>query len=311
MGKRRLKKAPGRPLRNQRRKRQSFVEVLSSANRNAHERANRRGKRRGEKSVWAALAATAAEDEWARLGLSQRMWRWLLALLLVPVCGVTTATLLSQFSNATLHQGFWQTAEFWHFAIGVMVMVGWFWSGLAQNFFLYLYVLGHEATHALFVWACWGKVSGIHVSTKGGYVTTNKTNWVIALSPYFVPIWSILAAVLYSLLKVFAAFSVEWDKMFYAVIGLTWTFHYVWTLWMIPREQPDLKENGMVLSLVVIYLGNVLVLVALLCVAGPGSLWEHLQDFGTEWLRHAVTWSYEGWNWANEVLVRMLKARLA
>ena len=36
-------------------------------------------------------------------------------------------------------------------------MAGWFWSGLLQSFFLYLYVLGHELTHAVFVWICRGK----------------------------------------------------------------------------------------------------------------------------------------------------------
>jgi hypothetical protein len=307
MSKRRLKKSPGRPPHNQRRTRLSFAEVLSSANRHAHERANRRGNRREHKSVRAAIAATAVEEDFYSVGFFKRVWRWLVALLLLPFCGVTTVTLLSQFSNATLNQGFWQTAEFWHFAIGVLVMIGWFWSGLAQTFFLYLYVLGHEATHALFVWACWGKVSGIHVSAQGGYVTTNKTNWVIALSPYFVPIWSILAAVIYGVLKALVDFSLEWDKMFYAVIGLTWTFHYVWTLWMIPREQPDLRENGTMLSLVVIYLGNVLVLVALLCVAGRGSLLDHFKDFGIEWLRHAATWGYAIWEWSHTVLARTLK----
>ena len=63
-----------------------------------------------------------------------------------------------------------------------------------------------------------------------------------------------------------------WDRRFIAVMGVTWTFHMVWTLWMIPRDQPDLKENGTFLSLVVIYLANLLVLVGLLCVAAESPL---------------------------------------
>jgi len=248
----------------------------------------------------AAIATALDEEEdFDGVGWAKRVLRWALGVVLLPFCLVTAWTLGMRFSHAALHQRLWQSAEFWHFAIGVLVMTGWFWSGLMHTFFLRLYVFGHEFTHGMVVTCLGGKVSDFHVSTEGGYITTNKTNWVIALSPYFLPIWSIEAAVLYGLLKVFADFSVEWDKLFYAVIGLTWTFHLVWTLWMLPREQPDLQENGTFLSLVLIGFGNVLVLAALLCVAGSGSLWEHFRDFGMEWLRHTATWGDAGWRWAN------------
>jgi len=278
-----------------------MLEELSATKGPADEWANRRGNRRGQKSIRAAIARSLPEDEdFDAVGWSKRLLRWAVAFVLLPFCLVTAWTLVMQFSHATLHQRFWQSAEFWHFAIGVLVMVGWFWSGLMHSVFLRLYVLGHEFTHGMVVTCLGGKVSGFHVSTEGGYITTNKTNWVIALSPYFVPIWSIEAAVLYGLLKVFADFSVEWDKLFYAVIGLTWAFHLVWTLWMLPREQPDLQENGTFLSLVLICFGNVLVLAGLLCVAGKGSLWEHARGFGMEWLRHAATWGDRVWYWANQ-----------
>src|SRR5690606_403472 len=133
-----------------------------------------------------------------------------------------------------------------------------------QPFFLYLYVLGHELTHALFVVLFRGKVTDFHVSTEGGYITTNKTNLMIALSPYFVPFWSVVAALLFVAARHGFGLSGVWDKFFYAVVGLTWTFHMVWTLWMIPRDQPDLKENGTFLSLVVIFLANLLIVVALM-----------------------------------------------
>ena len=61
----------------------------------------------------------------------------------------------------------------------------------------------------------------------------------------------------------------------------------LWTLWMIPRDQPDLKENGTFLSLVVIYLANVLLLVALLCAAEDAPI-QSAKDFGMDWLRNAI-----------------------
>jgi hypothetical protein len=58
-----------------------------------------------------------------------------------------------------------------------------------------------------------------------------------------------------------------------------------------------LKENGTFLSLVVIYLANLLVLVALLCVAEEAPL-RNTRDFALEWVRHAATWCDLIWRWA-------------
>jgi hypothetical protein len=301
MVKRRSKSPASRALKNQRRPQVSFAEILNSANRRAHEQANRRGGRRALKSVRAVIAASRADEECEPAQWPQRLLRWSLALVLLPLCWVTTWTFLSRFSHATVYQGFWQTTEFWYFAIGALVMIGWFWSGLFQSFFLYLYVLGHELTHAVFVLVYRGKVMDFHVSTEGGYITTNKTNLVIALSPYFFPFWAVISAAFYVALRYFFEFDHVWDRALYAVLGVTWTFHLVWTLWMLPRDQPDLKENGTFLSLVVIYLANILVLVGLLCVAAE-SPWQHTREFAMEWVRHAATWGDVFLRWADQAV---------
>ncbi len=279
------KKSP----KNHRRPPASFAQVLSSANRRAHEQANRRGGKRDRKFVWSVVGAADFDDgvestEWLR-----RIVRWSFALLLLPLCWVTTWTFLTLFSQATVYQDFWRTPEFWYFATGALVMTGWFWSGLLQPFFLYLYVLGHELTHAVFVLLHRGRVTDFHVSADGGYITTNKTNLVIALSPYFVPFWAIVSAVIYAAVRYFGEIPQDWDRLLYGLMGVTWTFHMIWTLWMIPRDQPDLKENGTFLSLVIIYLANLLVLVGLLCLAGHSPL-HSMREFGQEWLRFAATW---------------------
>ena len=114
------------------------------------------------------------------------------------------------------------------------------------------------------------------------------------------PFWAVIAAGLYAVLRLSLDLSAQWELAFYAVMGVTWTFHMVWTLWMIPRDQPDLKENGTFLSLVVIYLANLLVLVGLLCVAEEAPL-RNTREFGMEWLRHAATWSDMALRWAAQM----------
>ena len=55
---------------------------------------------------------------------------------------------------------------------------------------------------------------------------------------------------------------------------------------MIPRDQPDLKENGVFFSLVVIYLANVIVISVLLCLALEDLSWDH-------WANELVnSWEY-------------------
>ncbi|MBC7981416.1 MAG: hypothetical protein H7Y36_12710 [Armatimonadetes bacterium] len=266
-------------------------------NRRAHEETNRRLNRRGCKEVWAAIAIDECNmGEEASSGLLMRISRWMLGMILLPFCWVTTWTFLSRFSQVSIEQGFWLGMEFWYFATGVLVMLGWFWSRLGQSMFLYVYVLGHELTHAAFVKCFRGKVLDIHWSSVGGYVTTDKTNWVIALSPYFIPFWSTMVVIIYVAVSLFLNPTPLINQIFYAAIGASWAFHLAWTLWMIPRDQPDLKDNGTFLSLVLIYFGNLIVLIALLCFAAPSPL-ESFRDFGFSWFGTAITWSDSSLRW--------------
>lgn len=244
------------------------------------------GRRDGLTSIRVAIAETA-DDGIVHLNAGQRLLRLLYALLLLPLCVVATRALFNVSEAAGVEGRFWMdllaTRHFLFFGIGFVLMMGWFFTGLLERLFLYFYVLGHELTHAVFVYACGGKVGGIHVTADGGYVMTNKSNVLIALSPYFVPFWSVVILGISTLLDLF--FHIPYhNESLYFLIGFSWSFHLLWTLWMIPRDQPDLKENGVFFSIVVIYLANVAVISILLCLA-PGSLtWHHwVNEFLDSW----------------------------
>ena len=259
--------------------RPTLRQAFHDANSRAKKRANRRmGRRLGLTSVQATIAGTIDEDI-VHLNMPQRMFRWIIALALLPLCIVTTMALFNVTDAETgAAPTFWRdlirTRHFLFFSIGLVLMFGWFFTGLLKRFFLYLYVLGHELTHALFVYLCGGKVSDISVTADGGYIMTNKSNVMIALSPYFVPFWSVIVLLAFTLLDLFFDIPYHTDAL-YCLIGGSWAFHMLWTLWMIPRDQPDLQENGIFFSLVIIYLVNVILLSVLLCLA-PGNLtWHH------------------------------------
>ncbi|GAA5494576.1 hypothetical protein Rhal01_00738 [Rubritalea halochordaticola] len=260
---------------NRRAMRPSIFEAIQNANSRAHQRANQRAwRRQGLTSVRAAIADT--HDEEYLLSLPQLTLRTLLGFLLLIPSVIST---LALFTITDVYDISQPTANVWSqlisskpflfFAVGTFLMLGWFFSKIASQGFLYLYVLGHELTHALFIYICGGKVSGFKVTTAGGYVMTNKSNILISLSPYFVPFWSVVVLLISLVLRLFWQIPYL-DEALYLLIGTTWTFHLVWTLWMIPRDQPDLKENGTFFSLVVIYLANVLLLATLLCLVPQG-----------------------------------------
>jgi hypothetical protein len=268
---------------------------ISFVKKRSDEKANRRLYSRGQ-PVWAAIAAEDYHEEEGSAGFLTHVVRVLIVCLLLPISWVTTWVFLLRFSHVTLEQGFWHSQQFWYFAVGVVVMLGWFWSRIAQPFFLYCYVFGHELTHAAFVKCFGGRILDMDWGTDGGYVTTDKTNWVIALSPYFVPFWSVIAVIVYVMASLFYEITPLGNQVFYGVIGATWSFHLAWTLWMIPRDQPDLKDNGTGLSLVLIYFGNLVVLIGLLCLASPSPL-ESLRDFGYTWFTTAMTWGDVAFRW--------------
>ena len=204
--------------------------------------------------------------------------RWLkvvVAIFLFPVCVVLTETFFTVFARATMTQRLWAAQEFWFFSLGAVLWLIAF-VGLPRP--VLLYVFGHELTHALWVWLMGGRVSRFRVGRAGGHVVTNRTNFWIALAPYFFPIYSILAIATYGALSIF--YNVQpYGRLLYAIIGVTWAFHLTFTCWMIPKNQTDLHDHGTFFSLVVIYLLNLTLLSVMLILASPHITFA---GFGTD-----------------------------
>jgi hypothetical protein len=81
-----------------------------------------------------------------------------------------------------------------------------------------------------------GRVSRFKVGREGGHILTDKNNFLIALAPYFFPLYSILVLALYGALSLFVNLQ-PYGRLLYAVIGGTWAFHLTFTCWMIPKNQ--------------------------------------------------------------------------
>src|SRR5438067_10949918 len=199
------------------------------------------------------------------LMIPTRWVKFLFAIFLLPVCAILTQTFFTVFARATITQRLWAGQEFWFFSLGAVLWLIAF-IGLPRP--ILLYVFGHELTHALWVWLMGGRVSRFRVGRDGGHVVTNRTNFWIALAPYFFPLYSILAIALYGVLSLFMNVR-PYGQLLYAIIGVTWAFQFTFTCWMILKNQSDLSDHGTFSSLVVIYLMNLVLLTVMLILASP------------------------------------------
>lgn len=122
-----------------------------------------------------------------------------------------------------------------------------------------VYVFGHELTHALWTWLFGGCVKRFKAGAHGGYVITTKSNFLIALAPYFFPVYVALV------LAIFAIGHLIWNFAPYLVfchllIGMAYAFHITLTFHILKTRQSDITSQGYLFSAVVIFLGNVAVL---------------------------------------------------
>ncbi len=220
------------------------------------------------------IADDAEESERPRRRLRDRLWNALAGLSLVPFVWIFTAALFNTFSKANLRHGrvpFWKSHEFVMFGLGAVLWLLWtcvcflFWKRPRP---VRAYVFGHEVMHGLMARVFGGRIKEFHVSADGGYIVTNKYNFLIALAPYLWPFYSV---------PVLAAWGVSYfvngapylREFFLAALGFTWMFHLTFTLWVLPRGQSDLLGPGRIFSIALIYLVNAMLLGGALFVFAP------------------------------------------
>jgi hypothetical protein len=204
-----------------------------------------------------------------------RWVKFVVAIFLLPVCAILTQTFFTVFARATVTHRLWAGAEFWFFSLGAILWLIAFF-GLPRP--MVVYVFGHELTHALWVLLMGGRVSRFRVGREGGHIVTDRNNFWIALAPYFFPLYSLIAIAGYGILGLFVNVQ-PYGRLLYALIGVTWAFHFTFTCWMIPKKQTDLTDHGTFFSLVVIYLMNLALLSAMLVLASSQITFA---DFGRE-----------------------------
>ena len=177
--------------------------------------------------------------------------KFILAILLLPICGGAARALWLVLRACGSADTTW-----------VPILAGaacWIVIFLLLPKPMWLYVLGHEFTHVLWTWLFGGQVKKMKVTSKGGHVVISKTNFLIALAPYFFPLYVLIV------IFIFAIGHLIWDwksylVYFHLLVGAAYAFHVTLNFHVLQTQQSDITSQGYLFSAVVIFLGNVGVL---------------------------------------------------
>lgn len=124
---------------------------------------------------------------------------------------------------------------------------------------MWIYVFGHELTHAIWTWLMGGEVKKFKVTSAGGHVVVTRSGFLVALAPYFFPLYAMIVA------AVFGLGNLIWDwrpylVYFHLLLGAAYAFHLTLTWHILKSRQSDITDQGYIFSFVIIFLGNALVL---------------------------------------------------
>lgn len=180
-----------------------------------------------------------------------KWFKFIVAVLLLPVCAGAAMALWRVVLASGKAETVWIAS-----ASGV---AAWLVIFFLMPKPMWVYVLGHELTHALWAWLFGGEVKRMKVTSKGGHVIVTKTNFLIALAPYFFPLYAAIVV------TVFVTGHLIWNWQgflvwFHLLLGAAYAFHVTLTLYILQTRQSDITEHGYLFSAVVIFLGNTLVL---------------------------------------------------
>jgi hypothetical protein len=185
--------------------------------------------------------------------MAVKLLKFVIALALMPLVAGEIWTLID-LARTAASTGPWR--ESWAISFGAGFLT-WLLIFFLLPRTMWLYVLGHEFTHALAAMMAGGKISSFQVTAKGGHVVTDRVNWWITLSPYFIPIYALIWMALWLSVDFWYPLK-AYQPILYFGLGIFWCFHLTFTWSMFHFGQTDITSQGIIFSAVIILLINLI-----------------------------------------------------
>lgn len=284
-----------RRRREARKKRASWSEVWSSVTHQAEAKTNKHLRDRRDDRREKRYHTTLAKPYDSFWDVLQVWLNWVWGAGFFVLTYLIGAAVFMKF-KVEVQQGFLLKPVIWCFLGGGALWALIFYTRVLERFFLFLYVLGHELTHAFFVWVFLGRISDMAITSEGGYVQTRRSNFIIALSPYFMPLLGMVLVALFLGARLVVDIPYE-GYLLYGIVGFSWAFHILWTQDMLSRGQSDLEECGSFMSLGIISFFNMLLIAIMVCLATTS--WLDLFSF-------TINTANELWRFISDSLTDMI-----
>jgi hypothetical protein len=204
--------------------------------------------------------------------------------LLLPFCVAVTKTLVALLQSIQPMSYSSLPLSTWGLFIGFVLWVFLFFCLPRPT---RTYVLAHELTHALWGWVMGANIKRMRISKNSGSVTLTKSNFLVALAPYFFPLYTVLVILGYYVLSIFFDLR-TYEPFWLGLVGLTWGFHLTFTITTLMTHQPDIRENGRLFSYALIYFMNVFGIGLWIVMVASPTLEGFADAFGKD-----ILWAWE------------------
>ena len=181
------------------------------------------------------------------------------------------------------------TTDFLIFFAGILVFTS-IWILFLRKRGNFWSTLEHELTHALFATLFLKKIHTISASRrKGGLISIEGGNSLIALSPYFFPLTPILVLLVGLLLPD------NLQNYVVFVMGISVQFHLVNLLKEMHLDQPDLQMSGYLFSIIIILFFNLFFMGLILAFVADG--FGGIHQFIWDGLKSSVYLLFDFWEY--------------
>ena len=158
--------------------------------------------------------------------------------------------------------------------------------------FKLFYIFGHELAHWIFAKIFMKETRNFKVGKDGGAVQVKDPNVWVVLAPYFYPTFTIMWLPFWFLFSHFKEEIPYNYEIFFSLLGMSWAYHLVLTLYALKFEQSDIERCGRPLSFSIIFLFNMIFIYSFLTFVTNGPI----ESLTILWqtLREDVTYVYTG-----------------
>ncbi len=145
-----------------------------------------------------------------------------------------------------------------YFILGVILLFFLQKLPFIKKWFVFLNTLQHELVHIAAA-GCFGGIPvGMEVNEHGGAACTTKSNFIVRLAPYVIPLFSLLILGISMLIKS------PYRPVAFGMAGIFYGDFIVKTLCALNIQQTDIqKSGGRLLAYPIIFVSNLLILSAI------------------------------------------------